>query len=350
MMNTPATAASPPAPTKEQSPWRRFVSDFFASKLATLGLVMLVVIVGAALLAPWIAPQNPYDLASLDIMDSKLKPGSESGDGSMRHWLGTDGQARDLFSAILYGMRTSLMVATVSVLAAFGIGATVGLIAAYFGGRVLHQFHLPGHPEILTVSNIVEDGKPIGLGDAGKYWHSDISYKELPSLGSLLHAQELPAEGGDTLFANMHLAYDTLPQALKNAIDGKRGVHSYLAQYGQLQKEGNWRPNLSAAQIAQVQEVVHPVVRTHPENGRRALFVSEGFTTRIEGLPDDESRALLNELFIHSVRPEHIYRHQWQPHDLVFWDNRSLIHLAGGTPDHLRRKLYRTTIEGDAPF
>lgn len=136
MMNTPATAASSPAPTKEQSPWRRFVSDFFASKLATLGLVMLVVIVGAALLAPWIAPQNPYDLASLDIMDSKLKPGSESGDGSMRHWLGTDGQARDLFSAILYGMRTSLMVATVSVLAAFGIGATVGLIAAYFGGRI----------------------------------------------------------------------------------------------------------------------------------------------------------------------------------------------------------------------
>ncbi|WP_291384531.1 MULTISPECIES: TauD/TfdA family dioxygenase [Achromobacter] len=216
--------------------------------------------------------------------------------------------------------------------------------------HVLHQFHLLGHPEILTVSNILEDGKPIGLGDAGKYWHSDISYKELPSLGSLLHAQELPAEGGDTLFANMHLAYDTLPQALKDAIDRKRGVHSYLAQYGQLQKEGNWRPNLSAQQIAQVQEVVHPVVRTHPENGRRALFVSEGFTTRIEGLPEDESRALLAELFAHSVRPEHIYRHKWQPHDLVFWDNRSLIHLAGGTPDHLRRKLYRTTIEGDVPF
>lgn len=216
--------------------------------------------------------------------------------------------------------------------------------------HVLHQFHLAGHPEILIVSNILEDGKPIGLGDAGKYWHSDISYKELPSLGSLLHAQELPSEGGDTLFANLHLAYDTLPAALRNAVEGKRGVHSYLAQYGQLQKEGRWRPNLSAQQIAQVQEVVHPVVRTHPENGRRALFVSEGFTTRIEGLPEDESRALLGELFAHSVKAEHIYRHRWQPHDLVFWDNRSLIHLAGGTPDHLRRKLYRTTIEGDTPF
>lgn len=215
--------------------------------------------------------------------------------------------------------------------------------------HVLHQFHLAGHPEILIVSNIVEDGKPVGLGDAGKYWHSDISYKELPSLGSLLHAQELPAEGGDTLFANMHLAYDTLPAALRSAIEGKRAVHSYLAKYGQLQKEGNWRPNLSAQQVAQVQEVVHPVVRTHPENGRRALFVSEGFTTRIEGLPEDESRQLLDELFAHSIRPEHLYRHRWQPHDLVFWDNRSLIHLAGGTPDHLRRKLYRTTIEGDVP-
>lgn len=135
-MNTPATAAAPPSRAKEQTPWRRFLSDFFASKLATLGLVMLVVIVGAAVLAPWIAQQNPYDLATLDIMDSKLKPGSESGDGTMHYWLGTDGQARDLLSAILYGMRTSLLVATVSVLAAFGIGATVGLIAAYFGGRI----------------------------------------------------------------------------------------------------------------------------------------------------------------------------------------------------------------------
>lgn len=107
------------------------------------------------------------------------------------------------------------------------------------------------------------------------------------------------------------------------------------------------RPPLAAQQV---QAVSPPVVRTHPENGRRALFVSEGFTTHIEGLPEDESRQLLDELFTHSVRPEHIYRHRWQPHDLVFWDNRSLIRLAGGTPDHLRRKLYRTTIEGDVPF
>ncbi|MFP3501307.1 TauD/TfdA dioxygenase family protein [Burkholderia sp. SIMBA_062] len=216
--------------------------------------------------------------------------------------------------------------------------------------HVLHQFALAAHPEVLIVSNIVENGRPIGLGDAGRFWHSDLSYKEKPSLGSLLHAQELPAEGGDTLFANMHLAWDTLPAHLRRAVEGRRAEHTYLARYAELQARSPWRPNLSAGQIAQVDAVVHPVVRTHPETGRKALFVSEHFTTRIVDLPEDESRALLDELFAHSVRAEHLYRHHWRAHDLVFWDNRSLMHLAAGTPDHLRRKLYRTTIEGDAPF
>ena len=216
--------------------------------------------------------------------------------------------------------------------------------------HVLHQFQLTGRPEILIVSNVLEDGKPIGLGDAGHFWHSDLSYKETPSLGSLLHAQELPAEGGDTLFANMHLAWDTLPQALHDAVEGRSAEHTYLAKYAELQKRSPWRPNLSAEQIAEVKPVVHPIIRTHPETGRKALFVSEHFTTRVIGLPEDESRDLLQALFEHSVRDAHIYRHVWREHDLVFWDNRSLMHLAAGTPDHLRRKMYRTTIEGDTPF
>ncbi|WP_408734546.1 TauD/TfdA dioxygenase family protein [Paraburkholderia bannensis] len=216
--------------------------------------------------------------------------------------------------------------------------------------HVLHQFALVGHPEVLIVSNIVENGKPVGLGDAGHFWHSDLSYKEKPSLGSMLHAQELPAEGGDTLFANMHLAWDSLPAHLRRAVEGRRAEHTYLARYADLQQRSPWRPNLSAEQIAQVKPVVHPIVRTHPETGRKALFVSEHFTTRIVDLPEDESRALLDELFAHSVRPEFLYRHVWRDHDMVFWDNRSLMHLAAGTPDHLRRRLYRTTIEGDAPL
>ncbi|GJG95201.1 TauD/TfdA family dioxygenase [Cupriavidus pauculus] len=216
--------------------------------------------------------------------------------------------------------------------------------------HVLHQFQLARHPEILIVSNVLKDGKPIGLGDAGHFWHSDLSYKETPSLGSLLHAIELPAEGGDTLFANMHAAYDGLPDATKRRLEGLTAEHTYLARYAELQKRSPWRPNLTAEQIAQVRPVVHPVVRTHPETGRKALFVSEHFTTRIVGLPDDESRALLDELFAHSVKPAYVYRHQWREHDLVFWDNRSLLHLAAGTPDALRRVMYRTTIEGDVPF
>jgi len=216
--------------------------------------------------------------------------------------------------------------------------------------HVLRDFQLPGHPEVLVVSNIRENGRPIGLGDAGVFWHSDLSYKEKPSLGSLLHAQELPAEGGDTLFANQHAAYAALPRALKDLVAPLFAEHTYVARYEELRARSPWRPKLTRQQLDEVKPVVHPVVRTHPETGRKALFVSEHFTTRIVGLPEDESRAVLDELFALATRPAFVYRHRWQPHDMVFWDNRSVLHLAAGTPDHLRRKLYRTTIEGDRPF
>jgi taurine dioxygenase len=216
--------------------------------------------------------------------------------------------------------------------------------------HVLREFQLPAQPEVLIVSNIRENGRPIGLGDAGVFWHSDLSYKDTPSLGSLLHAQELPAEGGDTLFANQHTAWEALPQALKDVVAPLFAEHTYVARYEELRERSPWRPKLTQQQLDEVKPVVHPVVRTHPETGRKALFVSEHFTTRIVGLPEDESLAVLQELFTLSVQPAFVYRHHWAPHDMVFWDNRSVMHLAAGTPDHLRRKLYRTTIEGDRPF
>ena len=216
--------------------------------------------------------------------------------------------------------------------------------------HVLRNFQLPEQPEVLIVSNILENDKPIGLGDAGHYWHSDLSYKETPSLGSMLHAQELPPEGGDTLFANQHTAWEALPEALKREVEGLQAEHWYLARYEELRQRNPFRPKLTQEQIDEVKPVSHPVVRTHPETGRKALFVSEHFTTRILGVSKERSRELLDALFDHSTRAEHVYRHQWQPHDMVFWDNRSLMHLAAGCPDHLRRKLYRTTIEGDVPF
>jgi taurine dioxygenase len=216
--------------------------------------------------------------------------------------------------------------------------------------HVLKQFLLADHPEIFIISNIIENGQPIGLGDAGKFWHSDLSYKELPSLGSMLLAIELPEEGGDTLFASQQLAYASLPEHLKQAIEGRRAAHSYTARYDDEVVVGVQRPKLTPAQLAEVKSVVHPVVRTHPETGEQVLFVNENFTTHILDIPEDESRQLLAELFAHSARPEFIYRHQWQPHDMLFWDNRALVHLAAGCPLDQRRRMHRTTIQGDAPF
>ena len=216
--------------------------------------------------------------------------------------------------------------------------------------HVLRQFQLASQPEVLVISNVIENGQPTGLGDAGHFWHSDLSYKETPSLGSMLHAQELPGEGGDTLFANQHLAWELLPSWLKREVEGLQAEHWYLARYEELQQRNPFRPPLTQAQIDEVQPVRHPVVRTHPETGRRALFVSEHFTTRILGVSEEHSRELLDVLFPLSVRPDCVYRHQWQPRDMVFWDNRSLQHLATGCPPHLRRTLYRTTIAGDVPF
>jgi len=143
--------------------------------------------------------------------------------------------------------------------------------------HVLDKFLLPGHPEILRVSNVIENGEPIGLGDAGRIWHSDLSYTPEPSLGSLLYALEIPTEGGDTSFANMAAAYDALPRETRQRLDGKSAVHSYGHSYAKF-SGSKFRPQLTQKQKDQVAEVVHPVARTHPETGRKTLFVNEGFT------------------------------------------------------------------------
>jgi taurine dioxygenase len=221
-----------------------------------------------------------------------------------------------------------------------------------FGPLEIHvqeRFLLRGHREILIVSNVFENGEPIGLVDAGHYWHSDLSYLAEPSLGSMLHAQELPAQGGDTLFVSMHAAYEALDPATKAHIAALDAEHSYLARNRKQGESNPHRPQLDQQAAAKVPPVVHPMVRVHPGSLRPALFVNEGFTTRVVGLPEDESRELLAALFAHMTEPRFIYRHRWQRHDLVFWDNRATIHLATGCPPHLRRRLHRTTVRGDRP-
>jgi taurine dioxygenase len=215
--------------------------------------------------------------------------------------------------------------------------------------HVMRQFLHPEHPEILLVSNEIRDGKHIGLADAGRYWHSDLSYKAQPSLASLLHAKVLPVQGGDTLFASMVAAYEGLPAALRDRINDLRAEHDYAARVSRQRSEMGVRPELSAAQRAEVPPVVHPVVRVHDETGRRALFVSEGFTTRILDIPEAESDDILRQLFAAALEPEIIYRHRWRDGDMVMWDNRAVIHLAAGCPPELPRTMFRTTIRGGVP-
>jgi taurine dioxygenase len=222
-----------------------------------------------------------------------------------------------------------------------------------FGVLEIHvqkKFLLKDHPEILIVSNVVENGVPLGLVDAGRYWHSDLSYLAEPSLGSLLHAIELPREGGDTLFGSLTAAYDALDDETKAKIKNLTAVHDYNARNTVQAAESNGlRPALSAEQAKTVPPVIHPLVRRHEVTGAPILFLSEGFTTKIVELPEAEGAALLAELFVHQKKEQFHYRHRWQDGDLVFWDNRATIHLATGTPPGLRRTLYRTTVRGPKP-
>jgi taurine dioxygenase len=217
--------------------------------------------------------------------------------------------------------------------------------------HVKAEYLLPDQPEVLVLSNKKHpDGRPMGFEDAGRYWHSDMSYVEEPPLGSLLHAIEIPPEKGDTLYCNMYLAYEELPDATKQRLVGLQAAHSYLASFEGKTKSGYARDTLTEEQKAQLAEVTHPVVRTHPETGRKALYVNPGFTVRLVGLPEDEGAALLDELLVHASRPEFQFRHVWQPHDLVFWDNRCTMHHATTYDTQYTRHMHRTTVKGDRPY
>lgn len=220
-----------------------------------------------------------------------------------------------------------------------------------FGELEVHtakHYVLPEHPEILVLSNRGEKGTA-PIKDGGAYWHSDVTYKERPPMGSLLYALEVPPAGGDTLYADMYRAYETLPEATKKRIAGLKAIHRYADRY-RLQQAVSGRPSLDAT-LNTMPDAVHPVVRTHPETGRKALFVNEGFTVGIVGLPDAEGKALLDALNAHATRPEFVYAHQWRAGDLVIWDNRCTMHRATDYDDaRFPRAMHRTTVAGTVPF
>lgn len=209
------------------------------------------------------------------------------------------------------------------------------------------------HPEIFVVSNVYENGKPIGSVDAGQFWHTDLSYMRVPSRGSLLLAREVPVKNGvtlgDTLFASMTAAYDGLPDDVKRKIQGLKAVHHYEKGYNRDRPSGK-RPPLTDEQRRAVPDVEHPLVIVHPRTGRKCLFINEGYTTEVVGLPKAEGEALLAMLFEHCAKPEFLYRHNWRVGDLVMWDNFSTQHKAiGDYSPEMRRRMDRTTLMGSVP-
>jgi taurine dioxygenase len=212
----------------------------------------------------------------------------------------------------------------------------------------------PGYPEIFVVSNILENGRPIGSQDAGLFWHSDLCYLKEPSRGSLFYAREVAQDAhgnpaGDTMFASATAAYDALPEADKRLLEGLKAVNSYAKGYYRDRKSGP-RKELTEEQRRRTPDVEHPIVRTHPYTRKKCLFVNEGYTARIAGMSEAESDALLARLFEHSTRPEFVYRHQWRVGDLLMWDNCSVQHRA--VMDYAlpqRRRMERTTLRGGVP-
>lgn len=230
--------------------------------------------------------------------------------------------------------------------------------------HVRKESRLAGHPEILIISNVLDEkGNAIGSQDAGRFWHSDLSYKKEPSMLSALYALEVPFRDGrvlgDTSFASTTAAYDALPQEMKERLSTMKNVHSYRAYRDKnlkAQKEEQAQGLrmvqehvLTEEQLASVPDIEVPIVRTHPVTGRKGLFLNEAHSPGIVGLPKEESDKLLRELCDHIAQPEFVYTHHWQAGDLLMWDNAAVQHKATFDYDlPLRRLMHRTTVRGTA--
>jgi taurine dioxygenase len=216
--------------------------------------------------------------------------------------------------------------------------------------RVPYVKPLEDDPDIIAVRKEADERKISVFGGA---WHSDFSFLEEPPLGSALYALEVPPHGGDTLFADMYRAYEGLSPGMRLVLDKLSAMHSGhvygAARPPTLTMRTSRSIEISRGNAEADVEHAHPVVRIHPETGRRALFVNAIYTTRFENMSEEESRPLLAFLHAHATRPEFTCRFRWRPGSLALWDNRCTLHLAVNDYDGVRRLLWRTTIAGDAP-
>ena len=221
--------------------------------------------------------------------------------------------------------------------------------ARRFGPLSVYPFieGLPEAPEAFEILKTETDKRNFGGA-----WHSDMSFATMPPLGTMLFAQEVPAAGGDTLFANTALAYDALSDGMKNMLDGLVGVYSAaLKGSGGRAAAFKSATAMTAKNMDQVEMgAEHPVVRTHPETGRKGLYVSKGHTAGLKDMTEAESRPLIDYLADHCVRPEYTCRFHWQVGSLALWDNRCTQHFAIDDYSGQRRRMRRVTIAGDKPF
>ena len=222
--------------------------------------------------------------------------------------------------------------------------------ARNFGDLHINSFfpQVPGHEHIQLLVK-----EPQHRNNIGDRWHTDVSYTKRPALGSMLYAKEIPPYGGDTQFANMYLAYETLSDGMKTLLRGLRACHSARENFARRAAEAEL-PQSSSAGFKHAddveQEAFHPVVRTHPESGRDALYVNSVFTKNFEGMTKEESAPLLQYLYDHLHKPEFVCRFRWRVGSLAFWDNRCTQHQAVNDYHGYRRHMNRVTLLGDEPF
>lgn len=218
-------------------------------------------------------------------------------------------------------------------------------------GTFGHNPYLRGidaHPHVVEVRREAHETTPI----FGASWHSDWSFLATPPSATLLHAKHIPPVGGDTCFADATAAYAALPPALRSRIDGRRALHTAAPSYGPRGLFARDDPSRSMKIVVSAdadQTVSHPIVRTHPRTGRKGLFINHVYTVAIEGMAAAASRALLDTLFAHLIRPEFVYRHRWRADMLVIWDNRCVLHYADGGYEGYLRLMHRITLAGEQP-
>jgi taurine dioxygenase len=209
--------------------------------------------------------------------------------------------------------------------------------AASFGDLEINvasgPYQEPGVPEVMYLSNIVENGKPLGLSDAGQGWHTDMSYSRTIAFANVLYGLEIPHRGGRPLgatqFSNMHAAYEGLPRDVKSKLDGKTVLHDFEKFWEMMRREkGSKRPPLTEAQRKAKPPVSHPAFLTHPLTGRKVLYANPGYAIRINELPEKESSELLEFLFAHQLKPEYLYTFHWEQDDVLLWEDIGTIHNA----------------------